>query len=421
MLIIFYNFLIIIFYIPYILIIYFRKFTGKEHPDKFIEKVFVSNFKRPKGFLFWFHVASIGEFKSILPIIDFYLKQNSSYSFLITTVTLSSFNELKKKYGTNDRIKHQFLPYDFKFLINNFFNNWKPNIIVFVDSEIWPNYILKIKKEKLPLILLNARLTKKSFLRWNTFKNFSKEIFSSFSTCISSSENTSKYLNVLGAQNIKFFGNIKFCSSISKKTKNNEQFKNITNKKAWCALSTHANEEVICGEVHAIAKKSVKNILTIIIPRHIHRTEKIYSNLKNLGFTVQIKNENDCIDGSVDFVLVNYYGSVSKYIEYFKEIFIGKSMLQKFENSGGQNPIDAAKMGCNIYHGPYVNNFQDVYRFLGEAGFSKETKNSQVLAETLIKNFQTDFKTKDEKIKKINSYSSTIFDNVIAEFNKLIK
>ena len=95
MLIIFYNFLIIIFYIPYILIIYFRKFTGKEHPDKFIEKVFVRNFKRPKGFLFWFHVASIGEFKSILPIIDFYLKQNSSYSFLITTVTLSSFNELK--------------------------------------------------------------------------------------------------------------------------------------------------------------------------------------------------------------------------------------------------------------------------------------------------------------------------------------
>ena len=252
MLKIFYNFLIILFYIPYIFLIFFRRLIKKEHQTKYKEKVFINNFKRPEGFLFWFHVASIGEFKSILPIIDFYLKQNIKNNFLITTVTLSSFNELEKKYGSNNRIIHQFLPYDFKFLVNNFFKNWRPDIASFVDSEIWPNFILKIKEENIPLILLNARITKKSFLRWKMVKTLSNKIFGSFSLCISSSKDTSDYLNILGAKNIKFFGNIKFCSAVENKTKETEQFKSITNKKTWCAVSTHANEEDLCGKVHGI-------------------------------------------------------------------------------------------------------------------------------------------------------------------------
>jgi len=421
MLKIFYNFLIIFFYVPYIFIIFFRRFIKKEHKIKYKEKIFISNFKRPEGFLFWFHVASIGEFKSILPIIDFYLKQDAKNNFLITTVTLSSFNELEKKYGSNNRVVHQFLPYDFKFLINNFFKNWRPNIVSFVDSEIWPNFIFKIKEEQIPLVLLNARITKKSFLRWRMVKTLSNKIFESFSICISSSKDTSDYLNILGARNIKFFGNIKFCSTLENKTKETEQFRSIANKKTWCAVSTHKNEEDLCGEIHGIVKKSVRDILTIIIPRHIHRIERIYSNLKDLGFKVQIKKENEPINSSADIVLVNYYGAVSKYLRYFKQIFIGKSMLKKFENSGGQNPIDAAKMGCHIYHGPYVYNFKDIYQFLDESKLSEEIKNPENLANKLIENFQIDLKTDNEKIKKLDTFSNKIFDNVINEYNRFIK
>ena len=421
MLKIFYNFLIILFYVPYILIIFFRRFINKEHNKKYKEKIFTSNFKRPEGLLLWFHVASIGEFKSILPIVDFYLKQDVKNNFLITTVTLSSFNELKKKYGSNNRVYHQFLPYDFKFLINNFFKNWRPDIVSFVDSEIWPNFILKIKEEEIPLILLNARITKKSFLRWKTVKTLSNKIFGSFSLCISSSKDTSDYLNILGAKNIKFFGNIKFCSAVENKTKETEQFKSITNKKTWCAVSTHANEEDLCGKVHGIIKKSAGNILTIIIPRHIHRVETIYSNLRDLGFRVQVKKEKDPINSSSDVVLVNYYGAVSKYLKYFKQIFIGKSMLKKFENSGGQNPIDAAKMGCHIYHGPYVYNFREIYQFLDESKLSEEVRSPEVLADKLIKNFEIDLKTDNEKIKKLDIYSNKIFNNVINEYNTFIK
>ena len=116
------------------------------------------------------------------------------------------------------------MPYDFNFLIENFFKNWRPDIASFVDSEIWPNFILKINKEKIPLILLNARITKKSFQRWRVLGKSTKKIFGCFSSCISSSTITSHYLNILGAQNIKFYGNIKFCSSIEKDSHNKNQF-----------------------------------------------------------------------------------------------------------------------------------------------------------------------------------------------------
>ena len=393
MLKIFYNFLIIFFYIPYIFIIYFRRFLNKEHKDKYKEKIFLRNFKRPEGFLFWFHVASIGEFKSIQPIVDFYLKQDTKNNFLITTVTLSSFKELNKKYGSNNRVYHQFLPYDFNLLINSFFENWKPDIVSFVDSEIWPNFIFKIKEKKIPFVLLNARITKKSFLRWNFFQTLSSEIFKSFSLCIPSSKNTHDYLKILGAQNIKYFGNIKFCSNLEDETIEDSQFKSLSNK----------------------------NILTIIIPRHIDRTERIFSTLKDLGLKIQIKSESDKIDNNSDIVLVNYYGAVSKYLKYFKHIFVGKSLLKKFEKTGGQNPIDAIKMGCFIYHGPYVYNFEEIYQYLGESGLSEEIKDSQGLASKLIKNFEVNLEADSEKIKNLNIYSKTILDNVIKEYNNLIR
>ena len=217
MLLILYKFLIFIFYLPYIVLILFRKLIKKEHPRKYKEKIFLNKVTRPKGFLIWFHAASIGEFKSILPLVEYYTRQSPNNFFLITTVTLTSYNEFERRFNSNKRVFHQFLPYDYNFLIENFFKNWRPNVVSFVDSEIWPNFILKIKKENIPLILLNARITKKSFLRWKALGESARKIFSCFTTCISSSKMTSDYLNTLGAQNIKFYGNIKFCSSIEKK------------------------------------------------------------------------------------------------------------------------------------------------------------------------------------------------------------
>ena len=421
MLIIFYNFLISLFYIPFIFLILFRRFLKKEHQTKYKEKIFSKGFERPEGFLLWFHAASIGELKSILPLIDFYLKKNPNYNVLITTVTLSSFYEFERKYNSNKRVFHQFMPYDFKFLINNFLKNWQPDVVSFVDSEIWPNFIIKLKQEKVPLVLLNARISKKSFSRWRAFQNSSEKIFNSFSLCISSNTETSNYLKILGAQNIKFFGNIKFCSSIKSDVGENSQFNKVLNRKIWCALSTHENEEVLSGTAHIKVRKTISNILTIIIPRHINRIKEIYSNLKDLGLKVQIKNEKDEINHSADVVLVNYYGSVNKYLRNIDQVFIGKSILKKFENTGGQNPIDAAKFGCHIYHGPYVYNFKDIYNYLGVYNISEKIENIDVLVEKLKNNFSKNLKKDNDKINKINNFSNEIFQKIILEYNGYVK
>ncbi len=415
-----YNILITIFYLPYFFIIIFRRFLGKEHKLKFREKILPQKINRPEGYLFWFHVASIGELMSILPFIDFFLKKNSKYNFLITTVTLSSFNELKKIYENNNRVFHQFLPYDSKSLIDNFFNNWKPDLVSFVDSEVWPNFFLKIKSKNLPFILLNARITKKSFNRWSLVKDFASQLFGSLSVSISANKETVNYLNYFKTKKIKYFGNIKFCSSIkSLKKFENDQFNQIS-KKSWCAVSIHPGEEIFCGKVHKILKKSHSEVMTIIIPRHINRLKKISSNLKNMGLKVQIKNENDPIEKSTEVVLVNYYGSVTKYLNKIKQVFFGKSLLVKLKRAGGQNPIDAAKMGCRIFHGPYIYNFQEIYDYLNSQKISEEINKPEILAEKLIKNFNSSFKENNENQEKLNNYSDRIFKNVIDEYNKFI-
>ena len=422
-----YNFIITTIYLPYICVIFFRRFFKKEHVSKFKEKFLFTNFKRPAGCLFWFHAASLGEFNSILPIVEFFLKKNQKYKFLITTVTLSSYHEFEKKFDSSQRVFHQFLPYDSKLLVNNFLNNWRPDIVSFVDSEIWPNFILEIKKKKLPFVLLNARITKKTFQRWMFFKKFAYSLFNSFSSCIASSKESAKYLKLLKAKNIKYFGNVKFCTSFEEE-KNNDfnQFDLIKNKKVWVALSTHDDEEYFCSTVHKLIERVKKNIVTIIIPRHINRINKIYSKLTKSGLKIQIKNKNDVINENSKVVLVNYYGSAPKYLSHFKQVFIGKSLISSLAQVGGQNPIDAVKMGCKVYHGPYVYNFQEIYDYLDRNNFSEKisedrSRGAENLAKKLIDNFRKDSKKSVNEIKEFNAYSKKIFNNVIGEYNKFIE
>ena len=421
MLKVFYNFLINFFYIPYLIIIFYRKIYNKEHKTKFKDKILFKKIHRPQGFLFWFHAASIGELNSVLPIVDFFLKKDENYNFLITTVTMSSYNLFKKKYGSENRVYHQFLPYDSNILVENFLKNWRPNIISFVDSEIWPNFFLKIRKKNLPLILLNARLTKKTFKRWKIVRSFASEIFGSIKLSICSNKETINYLEYFDAKNIKYFGNLKYCSTLQ----NADSFKNIKietekNSKIWCAVSTHSGEEIFCAEVHKLLIKSHKNVKTIIIPRHINRVNEILISLNKMGLKTQIKNENDNINDDAEIIIINYYGSVFKYYEKFKQIFIGKSLIKKFKNDGGQNPIDAARMGCFIYHGPYVSNFKEIYDYLDSENISNNIEDKNILAEKLINKFNSNFAENNKKIDKLNKYSKEIFQQVIKEYESII-
>ena len=194
---------------PIILII--RLFKKKEDPKRFKEKFCFFSEKRNKGKLIWFHGASVGELQSIVPLVEKLNENKKIKQILITSNTLSSSKIISKfKFK---KVIHQFFPIDVNFFSKKFLNYWKPSIAFFIDSEIWPNMLLNLKHNKIPIILLNGRITKKTFTRWLIFSNFANSIFDKFNLCLSSNNETKKYLQKLGAKKIKYIGNLKYTQS----------------------------------------------------------------------------------------------------------------------------------------------------------------------------------------------------------------
>ena len=294
-----------------------RLLKNKEDPIRFKEKLSIINKSRDNGFLVWFHAASIGETMSILPLIENFEKEKKIDMILVTTVTLSSSQVLEKKFFGNKKVFHQFLPLDIPRYVEKFLNHWSPNLSIFIDSEIWPNLIFSIKKNKIPLLLVNGRITKKTFLKWNFFKNFSKKIFEKFDLCIASNKETENYLKILGAKNIKNYGNLKFSKTKlnSNNQINSDLASKIKNRKVWCASSTHPTEEIFCAKVHSTLKESHKNILTIIVPRHVNRTKNIFDELNKTNLKICLYSNFKEMEDDTDILLVDTYGETTKFYQ----------------------------------------------------------------------------------------------------------
>ena len=371
----FYRLLTNILYPILIIFIYLRKIFNKEDKNRYKEKIFPSSFdvkKDDKKKLIWFHAASIGEVQSIFPLVEKINEEKKDLNFLITTVTLSAGNIVKKKLNKFENVTHRYFPIDILFIIKRFLEKWKPDLIIFVDSEIWPNLIFEIKKGNIPVILINGRITKKTFKKWMLAPNFAKMIFNKFDLCLAASKESEENLKRLNAKNLKFIGNIKFTGKLQKGELVDKNLEILKSKTSWCAASTHRGEEIICLKTHISLKDIYKDVITIIIPRHINRSLEISQLCKKYKLSSQILNENETIQDSKEIIIVNSFGSLSKFYNYSKNIFIGKSMIKQLEKVGGQNPIEAAKLGCKIYHGPYIYNFKEIYDLLKSYKISNE-------------------------------------------------
>ena len=417
-----YKFFTYLFYPIAPIYLYFRTLNKKEHPVRFKEKLSKISTSRDKGFLIWFHVASVGEAMSILPLIENCIKEKKINIILLTSITLSSGKILEKKYKDNKKICHQFLPLDIPSLVKKFLKHWKPNLAIFVDSEIWPNLIFQIKKDKIPLLLFNARITEKTFKRWRFLKNFGQKVFNKFDLCIASNKESENFLKILGAKNIKNYGNLKFLNSTNDLNHNLDSFliDKIKNRKIWCAASTHPDEEKFCAESHLQIKNSYKNVLTIIIPRHIHRVKKIYSDLTKLNLKVALYSDVAKVNYDTDILLVDSYGESLKFYNISKCVFVGKSLVKNLIDNSGQNPIEPAKFGCKILHGPYIRNFTEIYEFLKTYGVTSKINTFQELAVSLVEEFRHDKDKNVEISEKIQNYGQNIFNNVIVEMKKYI-
>ena len=418
----FYKILTVALYPLLIVLILFRRFLGKEDWDRFKEKIFFQKKEINANKLIWFHAASIGEINSIVPVVKYFSEKNENLKILVTSVTTSSGKIFEYQFKNHKNIVHKYFPLDISYLIRDFITKWNPELAVFVDSEIWPNCIFETKKKNIPIVLLNARITNKTCKRWRLLKNFSKEVFSSFTVCIASSLNSKKNLESLGADNIEYYGNLKYADNPKKIEKLKKSLTDsLKNRKVWLAASTHKNEEKFCFDVHKKLKKEYENILTIIVPRHINRVKEIMLEASSLKLKYQIVKDNSgIIKSDTEIVLINSFGFLNSYYDYCKNVFIGKSLVKSLILEGGQNPIEAARLGCKIYHGPYVYNFFEVYEFLKTNKISEEIRNSEELSSKIIDDINSQLKIEDSKIKKIDIFGKDILNNTIQKLEEFV-
>ena len=364
------------------LIIFFRILKNKEDKRRFKEKFCFFSKKRGSGKLIWFHGASVGEILSIIPLIHEYEKRKSIAKILITSNTLSS-SKVLAKYKFKKTV-HQFFPIDHFFLINKFLKYWQPHIAIFIESEIWPGMTAALKNKKIPLILINARITKKSFKRWIKFKSFSESIFNKITAAYPQNKVTKKFLNELKINKIKDLGNLKLVENTYDKqdyinNKLNIQFKKY---KTWIAASTHTNEEVFCAKAHIELKKKNKNLITIIIPRHVHRVQDIISQIQKLNLKVVTHSSKMKTLKNVDIYIVDTFGDSQKFFKISNTVLMGKFLITK----GSQNPLEAVRYGAKILHGPNFDNFTDIFKLLKSLKISKRiTSIRQLITEITFK------------------------------------
>lgn len=401
---------ITILFSPLILLVRFLK--NKEDKKRFIEKFSIILKKKNKQNLVWIHAASVGEVMSVVPLIDELEKDKKIEKILLTTSTLSSskiFENLKFK-----KTFHQFFPIDFFFLTSIFIKHWRPKIAIFIDSEIWPCMFTEIKKNKIPLVLLNARITERSFKKWQILKKFSSIIFGKIDMAYPSNLETMNFLKKFKVKKIKKIGNLKFTErkKVKEKKFSKSFLRSINKKLILVASSTHPNEEMIISKTHLKLKKIFKNLLTIIIPRHIHRVQDIAKDIQSLNLKTIIRTSKQKIKPDTDIYLVDTYGETKKFFNISKTTFIGGSLT----NHGGQNPIEPARFGLNIIHGPHVRNFRDIFKFFANKKISHKIKNHNELFKVSQK-----LLTKNNKIKlNLRKIGNSILKETVIEIKNIL-
>ena len=396
------------------IIIILRIIKNKEHPKRFLEKYSISSEKRKSGKLVWFHGSSVGETLSVVPLIEKLEKDKNIDQILITSNTLSS-SKIFKKFNFKKTV-HQFFPIDSNIIVNKFLNYWKPSLVLFIESEIWPNMITNIKEREINIILLNARITKKTFTKWKAIKSLSYQLFNIFNICLAQNNETVNYLKSLGVKKIKKIGNLKFSETNINKTNyiNKYKLNFLSSKKIlFGAISTHKNEEIICSKIYDKLKKFYKNSIVVIIPRHAHRCVEIKNELEQKGHSVYLHSSLNKINNHTDIYLVDTYGETQSFMKLCNVVFLGGSLIKH----GGQNPLEAARLGCKVIHGPYTDNFKEVYNLLDKIKISSKINNINQAKEKIIKSLNKK-RNVNKNLKKLNDIGKNILIENLKEIKK---
>ena len=408
----FYNILANLAIIISPVIIIYRIFKGKEDPKRVWEKFCIYSQKKNNKNI-WIHAASVGELMSIAPIINKLEKNKKIKNILLSTSTTSSA-KIFKKLGLK-KTSHIYFPLDNNYIVKKFIKYWQPELAIFIDSEIWPNMFNNLKLNNIPIIIMNARITERSFNKWQIFPNFANQVFEKISLALPQNLETLKYLKLLKVKNIKMAGNLKYFGQKNNQDHVTKSLKNkFRNFKVWCAASTHNDEEILIGKLHKRLKKTEKKLITIIIPRHINRTNEIIDALNNLDLNCITHSSNQKLQKDTDIYLVDSYGESSTFYSLTNVSFVGGSII----NHGGQNPLEPARLGNYIINGPNVKNFKEIYAFLNNLKMSSSTSNILTMENIILKKLK--MKAPSKNIKKIIKIGNDILEKNLFYINKYL-
>lgn len=340
------------------LLIRYRLFKGKEDASRLNERFGFPTRSRPKSTLIWLHGASVGECLSMLPLINKIIDENKDAHVMVTSGTVTSAELMKKRLP--ERAFHQFIPIDTPLATKRFVKHWNPDLVLWFESDFWPNILYTIHKQKKPLVLLNGRISDKSFERWKKHAYSIKFIQSLFTLSFGQTEEDERRLKILGAKNTAMVGNLKF-SAVNPPFDQNE-LNNIRNqigsRPNWCMASTHDDEEMQGVYVHNMLKKKHSNLLTIIVPRHPNRAHDLEDEFISQGLNVSRRSRNEPIYDTTDIYLADTIGEMGLLYQLSNIVFVGGSLVE----FGGQNMLEPMRLKRQVIIGPHAFNFREIVK-----------------------------------------------------------
>jgi 3-deoxy-D-manno-octulosonic-acid transferase len=359
--------------------------AGREDPQRFRERFGDASATRPNGPLVWLHASSVGESLSMLSLIERLRRERPEVVILMTSGTVSSARILENRLPPG--VIHQFVPVDRMSWVRRFLDHWQPDLVLWVESEFWPGVLSEVKRRAIPAMLMNARISARSWRGWRRAPWMIRRILQTFDLCMAQTELDAERLRDLGAVNIACPGNLKFAAEPLPADPDTLAALEAATaaRPRWLAFSTHPGEEETIAAAHRILVRNLPDILTIIVPRHPARGPEIENILAASGTTVSVRSRSQLPDKNIGFLLADTMGELGVFFRLTDIAFVGGSLVPH----GGQNPIEPARLGCAIVHGPHMENFLAIEGELNTAGASSVATTAEEIARevgTLLSN-----------------------------------
>ena len=335
---------------------------GKEDPERLGERRGVASVERPPGPLIWIHGASVGEVLAAAGLIERLRALN--VRILLTSGTVTSAAIVARRFPPD--VIHQYIPFDSPRFVSAFLDHWKPGLALFIESDIWPNLILSSAERRIPMVIINGRMSPRSFPRWQKLRGTISTLLECFDLCLAQSDRDGERFAALGCPNVVTSGNLKLdVEGPPADVKKLERLREAMQRRlVFLAASTHPGEDEIILDAHRRLAARMPQLLSVIVPRHPNRGGAIARMLTNGGMQVALRSQDELPGIETDIYVADTMGELGLFYRLAPVVFMGGSLVAH----GGQNPIEGIKLGAAILHGPHVFNFDDIYDALNQAG-----------------------------------------------------